>query len=169
LPRLRIIHRVARAPTSKSLKSLSGGLCVNDVTWLLWIDRGKTVATFLVAIGVAAEFAFAWIEGPARKRLDDAKEVRIAEAEARAAEANREASELRKQAETERLARVKIEEKLAPRHLTTEQKRSIAGKLNRFRGHVVNLMTFSTDAEVVRFSADIEQALAGANGAGWRP
>ena len=66
---------------------------MDDVTWLVWIDRGKTAAAFLVAVGVAMEFALGWLEGPARNRIDEAREARIAEANKGAADANRRAAE----------------------------------------------------------------------------
>ena len=92
-------------------------------------------------------------------RAEEAKEG-AAKAEERAAEAN-------KKAEEERLARVKIEEKLAPRRLAVEQQRQIAGCLQRFAGQRVNLFAYTGDQEVIGIANDIIAALRGPQGASW--
>jgi len=78
-----------------------GGSSMTDEALLAWIERGQVIATFLVAIGVAAEFVGTFMSRPIQQRIDRARELEIAQ--------------LRKQTEDERLARVKIEEKLAAR------------------------------------------------------
>jgi hypothetical protein len=72
---------------------------------------------------VVAKVAIAgnWVSGPVRKRLHDAKDTEIASLNKQAAEAIRQAAEANRAAEEEKLARVKIEERLAPRVLTPEQ------------------------------------------------
>ena len=62
---------------------------------------------------------------------------RIAIAERQAAEANRKAEE-------ERLARVKIEEKLAPRFLTEEQYNNLRDKLVVFAGTTIEVIAYPT-------------------------
>jgi hypothetical protein len=87
---------------------------------------------------------------------------RIALAEQHAAEANR-------IAEGERLARVKIEEKIAPRRLSAEQIRTVADKLRRFTGQRINFFATAGDAEAIGIADDILKALNGPNSAGWFP
>ena len=50
---------------------------MDDPTLLSWIERGQNIATFLVAIGVAAEFALGFMAGPARRRVDQAKDAEM--------------------------------------------------------------------------------------------
>jgi multidrug efflux pump subunit AcrA (membrane-fusion protein) len=51
---------------------------VDDVTLLSWISKGKNVAAFLVAIGVAGEFLGDWLSGPANKRIESARQEEMA-------------------------------------------------------------------------------------------
>jgi hypothetical protein len=51
---------------------------VDDSTLLSWIERGQNIAALLVAIGVAAEFALGFMAGPARHRVDQAKDAEMA-------------------------------------------------------------------------------------------
>ena len=51
--------------------------------------------------------------------------IQVAEAKQRTAELEKEAAELREQTEAERLARVKIEARVAWRHLTDQQNRTL--------------------------------------------
>src|SRR5216683_271102 len=118
---------------------------MDDATMLSRIEWAMNVSLFLVAIGVAGEFIGNQVAGPIRKRLDAVKEAEIARlnkeaggARKAAGEAIERAASLEKQAEEERLARVKIEEKLADRHLTPEQQHAIVAKLHKFSGRLVN-------------------------------
>jgi len=151
---------------------------VDDLTWLSWIDRGKTIAAFLVAIGVAAEFAFGWVEGPILKRIDAAKDERIAaangiaaeaqrgaaEAQARAADANKLAAEANALAEKEKLARVKIEKSLAPRTLTFKQRAAIAAALKPFSGCTLEVFLQANDLEATALLNSIVESV---QHAGW--
>ena len=65
---------------------------MDDPTLLSWIDKGQNIAALLVAIGVAAEFLLGYIAGPARRRIDQAKDAEIVRLTAEAADANRRAS-----------------------------------------------------------------------------
>jgi len=80
---------------------------------------------------------------------------RAAQAEARAAEAN-------EKAEQERSARMAIEEQLAHRVLSEEQKKSIASKLTQFAGIVVGVIACTNDLEIREFATQIRDALAAA-------
>jgi len=78
---------------------------VNDPTLLSWIERGQNIAALLVAIGVAAEFALGFMAGPARHRVDQAKDTEMVRLTAeshtaggKAAEANLKAEALEKEA-----------------------------------------------------------------------
>jgi hypothetical protein len=69
-----------------------------------------------------------------------AADVRIAEATARAAEANQKAEE-------ERLARVKIEARLAPRQITQEQQNELTERLRGFKVRETTLIASPATAE----------------------
>jgi hypothetical protein len=69
------------------------------------------------------------------------------------------AAEANQKAEEERLARVKIEEKLAPRHLAPEQMARVTAHLKRFAGQRINVFAFTTDQETVGIANQIIAAL----------
>jgi hypothetical protein len=73
---------------------------MDDVTLLAWIEKGKTLSVFLVALGVVGEFLGDRLEKPVRKRLDDAHAAVIAQLGKDAAGASAEAAHA-----TERAAR----------------------------------------------------------------
>lgn len=50
---------------------------MDDPTLLSWIERGQNFAALLVALGVAAEFALGFMAGPARHRVDQAKDAEM--------------------------------------------------------------------------------------------
>jgi hypothetical protein len=130
---------------------------VNDATWLSIIDKGKVVAAFLVVIGVGGEFLADYIEGPIIKRRDESLRLDIAHADERAASAN-------ETAERERLARLQLEARLAPRVLTSDQQKSIGVALRRLGTFSVQIFTYSDVTEVTNIGNAIGAALAHA---GW--
>src|SRR2546428_2288570 len=110
------------------------------------LDGWAVLFTLLVVLGVGGELVVHIMSSRTSKRLIEIQKAEeqqrqaeiarlpkeaeiarkdIAEAHARAAEANQKAEE-------EKLARVKIEEKLAPRHLSAEQQRRIVSALKPF-------------------------------------
>jgi hypothetical protein len=104
--------------------------------WLTWVRFGQLIAVFLVAIGVVAEFAGEYLSRKLEIPIDAAREEKLAaltaeatSARAAIAEANARAAEANQKAEEEKLARVKIEEKLAPRRFTNEQASRISAKM----------------------------------------
>jgi hypothetical protein len=82
----------------------------------------------------------------------------IAEADAKAAEAN-------EKAETERLARVKIEQRLADRALTDEQLSQISNKIKKFSGQEYGITTYWDLKECMAISNRIAVGL---ERGGWR-
>lgn len=106
------------------------------------------------------------------------KDVQIAEANAKAedarkgtetakteaAKANAEAAKANEKAESERLARLKIEERLAPRFLTTEQQNELSEKLKKFAGQNLDIFAFGDTPEIIRITYLVNSALISA---GW--
>jgi hypothetical protein len=133
---------------------------VNDATLLLWIGRGKILAGFLVAIGVAGEFLGDFIENPLIKRRDDAQQAQIAQLGKDAAEANARAAEANRVAEEEKLARLKLEAKIAPRRLTLAQIAKLAELLKPFGGSSLSMdVTAASGLEGTNLADDMLVAL----------
>jgi hypothetical protein len=94
-----------------------------------------------------------------------------AEAQARAATSNQHAAQAElsaasalRTAESERLARIEIEERVAWRRIPAEERSRIGSKLKRFSGQRASLWFNVGDVEGFTFISDIERAL---QGAGW--
>src|SRR5256885_10631496 len=124
---------------------------MDDPALLLWLDRGKTLAYLLVALGVVGEFLVDRISDPIIKRRDAAQRAEIAR--------------LNKEAEQEKLARLKIEERLAWRILTPEQQNRIALQIAGFRKHRADIVPSPDSLESRRLVEGIALAL---REAGWR-
>jgi hypothetical protein len=138
---------------------------VDDASLLSLIDKVKTASAFFVAVGVVGEFLGGFVADPIIRRRDEAQRAEIArlnkeagQARESAGDAMERAAKLEKEAEQERLARVRIEERLAPRRITAAQHRVIAGLLQKFKGETIMLLPSSTDGEVADFVQDIELA-----------
>jgi len=86
----------------------------------------------LVAIGVAGESVFGFKLWRKNSRLRVIQEREIANLGAVAAEANRKAEE-------ERLARIKIEERVAWRRLTKDEQSKIGSRLRHFSGETASV------------------------------
>lgn len=91
-------------------------------------------------------------------RLNESSEVLkldVAKANERAAEANR-------SAEQEKLARLKIEERLAPRLLSKEQSDKLTAAIGKFPGQKIEIMEYSLSREASSLSKQIQAALGAA-------
>lgn len=132
---------------------------MDDVTLLSWIERGQNFAALLVAIGVAAEFVLGFIAVPARHRLDQAKDADVLRLRNESAALGKEAAALRKEAETEKLARVKLEKEIAPRNLDDATRQNIGKELSKFSAHFsgrkIKVSSYSGDAEGIVFSLEV--------------
>jgi hypothetical protein len=86
-------------------------------------------------------------------RSDTAKALeRVANAEQQAAESNR-------IAEQERLARLQIEERLAPRHVSSDQAKTLKQELLNLVGHKITVTTAALQPEIVEYAQQIARAL----------
>jgi hypothetical protein len=81
------------------------------------------------------------------------------QADERASENEKEAARLRKLAEDERLARIKIEERVAWRRLTRAQQAEIGTRLAAFSGEVALIQYDGGDMEEYAFGLDIASAM----------
>lgn len=89
----------------------------------------------------------------------------IASAQADAANANARAAEANRIAESERLARLQLEAKLAPRTLTGEQQERLISLLRPFSSTEVDVVTFGDTPEIGTISTTILTCL---QKAGWK-
>lgn len=127
------------------------------------------IATFLIVVsGKVKEDALKRELAAASERIAEAS-VRIEETTARAAEANARAAEANKIAEEERHARVRIEQRLAPRSLSGEQQKNIAEKLRQFATQSFEFLSYQDDQEVRGLVLMIAQSLLAAAWQGVKP
>ena len=59
--------------------SMDASALANAEFWLFWISKGKLIAAFLVAIGVAMEFGSDWLAAPFEATVKAAREKELAE------------------------------------------------------------------------------------------
>lgn len=125
-----------------------------------WFATANTVL-ILGAIAVAVGTIGAIAMGGAKEYFADA---RIAENEAETARALERAAEANLKAEQEKLARLVIEQRLAPRFLNDSQQSRIADKIRRFSGQRFQFVSYQDDPEVKGFVVSLLQTLVSA---GW--
>ena len=111
---------------------------VSAVFWLSWIDPVKTWAEAGVVICLAVGVVLSFIASPLTKRVDAAKDLRIAEL-------NNETAQLQKL--------------VTGRQLTAEQSASITGALKNFKGRRIYISAYNGDAEGVRLALQIKKAV----------
>jgi hypothetical protein len=138
---------------------------MDDATLLAWIDRGRTLSFALVAVGVVGEFLVDRVSGPIIKRRDDAQRAEIARLNKDAGDARRSASEAVERAaiaeentEKEKIARLKLEERLAWRRIGPKEHDAMVTALKPHAGAVVEVFQLG-DIEANTFAADIIKTL----------
>jgi hypothetical protein len=98
----------------------------------------------------------------AARREAEGFKLQIAQANERASANEREAEHLRKDAEQERLERMRLEAAVAPRTLSLDQQRQIRDACLAFRGHNASVFSYATDGEGALLGGQIIAALAAA-------
>jgi len=96
--------------------------------------------------------------GEANQKAGESNE-RAGKANERASSSEKEAARLRKEAESEHLARVKIEQRLADRTLTRQQVVAIADKLKPFSGQEFETISYPENHEASSISRSIIGAI----------
>ena len=143
-----------------TLESIEASLASTE-TWVRWLALLAAMFTISAAGAGVRLWLLQRTARPLREKARLAAEERIAslhqrvaeankaasEAAARAAEANKSAAEANEKAEKERLARVKIEARMAPRRLSSEQHRSLVARLNPFAGEHFWVITETNDRD----------------------
>jgi len=140
------------------------------------LDNWAAFFTLLVVLGVGGELFVHLKQSRANKKLIA---IQHAEAETQQAEiarlnkdaeafkldvakANERASEANRIAEQERLARLKIEERLAPRSLTKAQAEKLTAALLPFQGQKIEIVEYGLSREASSLSKQIQAALVAA-------
>jgi len=118
---------------------------MDDPTLLSWIERGQNIAALLVALGVAAEFVLGFMAGPARRRVDQAKDaemVRLVDSskdlEKGVADAKAEMSKQQARAATAERDLLDLKERIKPRRLTDQQCIAFVGALKTLPSGAIN-------------------------------
>jgi type IV pilus biogenesis protein CpaD/CtpE len=122
-------------------------------------DKLALLSLIVLIVGIAGELLGTVRTSQLSGQITANIEERAADAEQKAGEANKEAARLTKVAEDERVARVQIEEALAPRRLTTEQRTAISSKLSRFSQQPVVAISNPFDVESSVLAAEILSTL----------
>jgi hypothetical protein len=115
-------------------------------------DIANIVLVVVLTIGAGATAVLVWMGNVKESYL----KVFLAQSSERTAE-------LEQTAEHERLERIKIEERIAPRRIDSEQQLALMSTLSAFSGHNA-LMFFSTDIEPTTFARALANVL---KAAGW--
>jgi hypothetical protein len=115
----------------------------------------------LTAVGVGGEAVLGFLNFLQNRRLRGLQELEIVSLKRDVAESNR-------LAEQDRLARMKIEERLAPRQLTEKNRDAIIPLLRQFAdaGRLVDIIKYPNDAEVDALTYQVLQVL---RDAAWKP
>src|SRR5438309_1147337 len=154
------------------------GESIADLTNLIksprWKSKTEKISALLLITGLAGELVSSSKLSELNGRIVAILNKQAAEAQKAAGEANeragsaeQRAAEANEKAEQEKLARVKIEQKVAPRRLTKEQQERIARKLKPFAGQRINVLIYRGDVEAWFIADQIKVALGGITGAGW--
>ncbi len=165
---------------SKVRSSMSWGPSPEYADWWYVVSwKGIIWAALATALAASATLIFAlfqfWADGIRDARANDrhvALEVQTSEAKRdtagameRIATLQAEAEGLKAQAEADRLARVKIEQKLAPRSLSGEQQLAVVEGIKRFAPQPFRFVSYQDDPEVVHLVHGLIRVLIGA---GWK-
>ena len=123
----------------------------------IWPAR-EVLGGAVITVGVFAEVALGIFIARSAKRAELKASIAIAEADERAAKAEQAAAEAN-------LARVKIEEHLAWRTITDEQRASLVQQLSGFAGQQISISIWPETDEIATFRYFIAKVL---NEAGWK-
>ncbi len=128
------------------------------------------LALIVLILGIAGELLSASRTSQLSGQIIADIEERASHADQKAGDANvraskneKEAAQLYKQAEDERLERIKLQAAVAPRSLSRDQQRSIGRACSKFRNHNVWVMSYAMDGEAAGLGGQIIAALMEAN------
>lgn len=145
----------------KLLDNLSIGFGALVAVGLIGEEFALPHSGAIVAFGVAVEAVLTFLNVRNSRKLETMQEFEIASIKRDAADANQ-------LAEQDRLARVKIEERLAPRFFAHRDRQDIIAALKPFAsaGRMVNIVKHPDDAEVSELARQLVSVLVDS---GWNP
>jgi len=145
---------------------------MTDETLLALIQRGQTIAAFLVAIGVAGEFVGEFVSRPIQHRLDMARQNEVAQLQQTVAATNEHTAKIELDAvqQRERAAKaerdlLELQQQLAHRQLSTDARSSLIASLKAGPKGKLSLVATISDNEAVDFANQILTVL---TEAGWQ-
>jgi hypothetical protein len=144
------------------------GEFIAELTSVPKIEESKhklaRLSLIVLILGVAGELLSTVRTSQLSGRLIANIEERASANEREAAQLRKDAEQLRKDAEAEHLARVKVEARVAWRHLTDKQKSEIASQLGDFSNQEGASFWYQAgDTEAAMFAIDIAEALQAAH------
>jgi hypothetical protein len=111
-------------------------------------DVANVALIFSLVLSVVSTCMIVWMGNVKEIYWDDARDKsgeKIRELDVAVAEANVRAAEANKIAEQERLERVRIEERIAPRRLSAEQQNTLAHLFGQYPGATIRVSSYSLD------------------------
>lgn len=151
----------------KASIALVGSLLFGLVATVIIVWMGITKEHHWDLLREQSEREIAGINKQAEQLRADAEASKadIAKANERASVANQAASEANKIAEGEKLARVKLEIALAPRRLSTEQRKKLSSLLSADKENWIGIAAAMSSAEAQQFALDFKSVF---EDAGWK-
>jgi hypothetical protein len=143
---------------SQAVESLASSVRLWNIAYLLLLALTLIAAAFVVLKNNEHNRAQAKLSRAKDRTLRlelKEKDDQIAITQRQAAEANLRAAGANKIAEEERLARVKLETRLAPRSLKGESQESVAGAIRQFAPQPFDILWYSDDPDSANLASDL--------------
>src|SRR5215467_4600930 len=130
---------------------------MDDVTLLSWIDKGQNIAALLVAIGVAGEFLLGFMAGPARKRVEAAREAEIVQLRDDTAKAGERAAQLEQSNIKLQINLEQVKRSAGQRYLSSDEQNQLVKELAAYRVNRLQVWCRLNNSEAARFGDDFEK------------
>lgn len=128
--------------------------------WALVFAAFAAIAVVITTrIGITRAKQLSDVQGELIKAKDGQLAIDLRDKDIKIADAIQRAAEADEKAERERLARVKIEEKLTPRSITKEQIAGLAKRLKPLAGVSIDILQLGETPEITNFRSLIEVPL----------
>lgn len=173
-----LVGEYAESGKWKRWQKLFALLVIGGVAGELLADGG--VFVFSRRLQTTAEAEIAELNKKAADSVKDAENARrdaanaleraakaeehLGDTRERAAQAEKEAAKSNEAAEKERLARLQLEARLAPRSLSSSQQRDVVERLKSFRGASLDIFVYGDTSEMLSIGSTISSL---ARAAGW--
>jgi hypothetical protein len=130
---------------------------MDDATLLSWIERGQNFAALLVAIGVAGEFLLGFMAGPARKRVDAARDAEIVQLMNGSAKAGERAAQLEQSNIKLQISLEQVKRSAGQRYLSSDEQNQLVTDLEMYHVRNIQIWCKLTNSEAARFGDDFER------------